>query len=379
MLDDRQAEAGAAGGAVARGVDAVEALEDAVELVGRDADAPVGDGDVDGDVVPGGRRRRPRSPRGSRRRRWPPGCRRRRRPARGCRAARVPRCRCAPARSARAAASVRLSSMARAMILSASTATGSSSGSSPCSRESSMICCTSRARRSLSVCIRPAKRCTASGSSAASMTASESSLIAPTGVFSSWLTLATKSRRIDSTRRSRVRSSTRARTSWLLSGATRAVTWRGGSPVALHEQLGLADLPVAAYLPDQLGQLAHGDLVTRARDPSRWRARRPSGRRRYRRRRGRELRSTESTAATPGGRAGSGASAGASVVRSPGTRARHHRPALLRAARRGGPGRSGSRLRSYAGFHPRLASRTGPYGTVHLRFTQRRQHFTWPP
>ena len=33
-------------------------------------------------------------------------------------------------------------------------------------------------------------------------------------------------------------------------------------PVALHEELGLADLPVASYLPDQLAQLAHGDLVT---------------------------------------------------------------------------------------------------------------------
>ena len=35
----------------------------------------------------------------------------------------------------------------------------------------------------------------------------------------------------------------------------------GRQSLALHEQLGLADLPVAAYLPDQLGQLAHGDLV----------------------------------------------------------------------------------------------------------------------
>ena len=85
--------------------------------------------------------------------------------------------------------------------------------------------------------------------------------MAPTGVFSSWLTLATKSRRIDSTRRSRVRSSTRASTSWQLSGATRAVTWRGGRPWRWTTQLGLADLPVAAYLPDQVGQLAHGDLV----------------------------------------------------------------------------------------------------------------------
>ena len=59
-------------------------------------------------------------------------------------------------------------------------------------------------------------------------TASASSRIAPTGVFSSWLTLATKSRRTASTRRSRVRSSTRASTSREPSGATRAVTWRGG-------------------------------------------------------------------------------------------------------------------------------------------------------
>ena len=58
-------------------------------------------------------------------------------------------------------------------------------------------------------------------------TASARSLIAPTGVFSSWDTLATKSRRTASTRRSRVRSSTRASTSRELSGATRAVTVRG--------------------------------------------------------------------------------------------------------------------------------------------------------
>ena len=161
----------------------------------------------------------------------------------------------------RAPASVRLSSIARAMILSTSTATGSSSGSSPWSRESSMICWTSRASRSLSVCIRPANRCTASGSSAASMTASESSWIAPTGVFSSWLTLATKSRRIDSTRRSRVRSSTRASTSWRAERGHPGGHVARWHPLALHEQLGLADLAVAAYLPDQLGQLAHGDLV----------------------------------------------------------------------------------------------------------------------
>ena len=55
--------------------------------------------------------------------------------------------------------------------------------------------------------------------------------MAPTGVLSSWLTLATKSRRTSSIRRSRVRSSTRASTRRLPSGATRAVTWRAGSPV----------------------------------------------------------------------------------------------------------------------------------------------------
>ena len=93
-----------------------------------------------------------------------------------------------------------------------------------------MICCTSRDRRSDSVSIRPAKRRTATGSSAASHAASASSLIAPTGVLSSWETLATKSRRTFSTRRSRVRSSTSASTSVEESGAHRTVTWRGVVP-----------------------------------------------------------------------------------------------------------------------------------------------------
>ena len=93
-----------------------------------------------------------------------------------------------------------------------------------------MTCWTNRESRSLSISIRAEKRLTASGSSAASCTASASSRIAPTGVFSSWLTLPTKSRRTASTRRSRVRSSTRASTSRAPSGATRAVTWRAGTP-----------------------------------------------------------------------------------------------------------------------------------------------------
>ena len=123
-----------------------------------------------------------------------------------------------------------LESTAKPSTSSRHTRVGVSSGSSACSRDSSMICWTSRPSRSLSVSIRSANRLTASGSSEASATASESSRIAPTGVLSSWLTLATKSRRTSSIRRSRVRSSTSASTSRLPSGATRAVTWRAGSP-----------------------------------------------------------------------------------------------------------------------------------------------------
>ena len=128
-----------------------------------------------------------------------------------------------------AAASMALVSTATSITSSSATGSGVSRGSSPWSRESSMTCCTSRESRSLSVSIRPANRLTASGSSDASPTASASSRIAPTGVFSSWLTLATKSRRTASTRRSRVRSSTSASTSREPSGATRAVTCRDGA------------------------------------------------------------------------------------------------------------------------------------------------------
>ena len=112
-----------------------------------------------------------------------------------------------------------------------------------------MICWTSLDSRSLSVSIRLAKRWTASGSSAASVMASASSRIAPTGVFSSWLTLATKSRRTASTRCSRVRSSTRASTSRAPSGATRAVRVRALLPLVEAElELALADLAVATDL-----------------------------------------------------------------------------------------------------------------------------------
>ena len=78
-------------------------------------------------------------------------------------------------------ASIALVSTAMPMTSSMLTAVGVSSGSSAWSRDSSMICCTRRVSRSLSVSIRPANRLTASGSSLASDTASASSLIAPTG------------------------------------------------------------------------------------------------------------------------------------------------------------------------------------------------------
>ena len=51
VLDDRQAEPRAAGGAVAGRVDPVEALEDAVDRAGGDADALVDHGDLDATLV----------------------------------------------------------------------------------------------------------------------------------------------------------------------------------------------------------------------------------------------------------------------------------------------------------------------------------------
>ena len=63
-------------------------------------------------------------------------------------------------------------------------------------------------------CIRPAKRLHGLGVvGGVAAPPRRAGVSAPTGVFSSWLTLATKSRRIASTRRSRVRSSTSTSTS----------------------------------------------------------------------------------------------------------------------------------------------------------------------
>ena len=115
---------------------------------------------------------------------------------------------------------------------------------------------------SLSTFIRLANRATASGSSLASRTASASRAMPPTGVFSSWLTLATKSRRTSSTRRALVRSSTRSST-WR--AAERGDARRDGDPAPAERapgqvELGLADHAVAPDLPGQVPQLGVGQL-----------------------------------------------------------------------------------------------------------------------
>ena len=109
----------------------------------------------------------------------------------------------------RASAKGRTSSTAWAMTESISNVAARASGSSPWRRDSSMMSLMSEDRRVDSTIIRSAKRCTLSLSSAELRMASARSASAPTGVLSSWLTLATKSRRTASTRRSSARSSTR--------------------------------------------------------------------------------------------------------------------------------------------------------------------------
>ena len=124
----------------------------------------------------------------------------------------------------------------------------SASGSSACSRDSSMIWATRSVSRADSIPIRPANRRTAGGSSAASSTASASSEIAPIGVLSSWLTLATKSRRVCSIRRAAVWSSARIRTCSSGSGATRAVRWVGAARSAADSRSWIRISAVAADL-----------------------------------------------------------------------------------------------------------------------------------
>src|SRR6478735_7983168 len=128
----------------------------------------------------------------------------------------------------------RLRSTASSAHAPTSVSCGSLMTSAPWRRESSTISLTRRVRRVDSTPMRVANRATASGSSCASRMASASRAIPPTGVLSSWLTLARKSRRISSTRAAWVRSSTR-RSTWLApSGATRADTTMRPSPIPLR-------------------------------------------------------------------------------------------------------------------------------------------------
>ena len=154
--------------------------------------------------------------------------------------------------------------MASATSSSTPTGSESSSGSSFCTRERSISSWTRLVSRVASFCMRPAKRSTASGSSAASRTASESRESAPTGVFSSWLTFATKSRRTASMRRASVRSSTRSSTSREPSGATRAETASASPPpraAAWQIQLDLAYLAVPPGVAGHLEHRLDGELA----------------------------------------------------------------------------------------------------------------------
>lgn len=72
--------------------------------------------------------------------------------------------------------------------------------SAPCSRDSSISSATMSPSRLASTSTFSANRRTVSESSADASSASASSAMAPTGVLSSWLTLATKSRRVASIR-----------------------------------------------------------------------------------------------------------------------------------------------------------------------------------
>ena len=98
-------------------------------------------------------------------------------------------------------AASRVRSRASATMSATSISVAPGIGSAPCTRDSSISSPTSFASRPPSCWMRAAKRCTASGSSAASWIASASRVSPPTGVFSSWETLATKSRRTLSSRR----------------------------------------------------------------------------------------------------------------------------------------------------------------------------------
>ena len=207
VAHDRQTEAGAAGLAAAGPVDAVEALEDAVEVARRDADAVVGDPQLDPLAVGRRRRRDDACPARSTSRRSRRGCETPTPAAGDRRASSGPRTR-SPSRSVmpRRSASWR----------DRSSASASTSRRAPTSRTTltaeldagQLQQVVDRAGDPVGLVDHlPAKRCTIAGSSS-SASASASTASAPTGVFSSWLMLATKSVRTASRRDRSVMSST---------------------------------------------------------------------------------------------------------------------------------------------------------------------------
>ena len=167
----------------------------------------------------------------------------------------------------RAPAFIRHLSSASATTASSLTGTGSGTGSAAWILDRVIRSFTRLVSLDASYRMRPAKRRTASGSSAASSTVSASRARAPTGVLSSWLTLATKSRLTSSTRRLSVWSS--ASTSTSPPPARRAergdANGEAGGAVAVlvigDLDLALADLAVPANLPGQGEQLADEQLI----------------------------------------------------------------------------------------------------------------------
>ncbi|SQC38004.1 Uncharacterised protein [Rothia kristinae] len=98
-----------------------------------------------------------------------------------------------------------------------------------------MTSCTRAVSRSDSLCRRRVKWRTASSSPAAESMASASRRTAPTGVFSSWETLATKSVRIAWARVISVRSSASSRMYSSATGAMRTLRMSTERPVAPRE------------------------------------------------------------------------------------------------------------------------------------------------
>lgn len=162
----------------------------------------------------------------------------------------------------------------RAVASTSSIETGrtSDSASSVWSLDRLMMRPVSCPRRAASAEIRVAKWRTCAGSSAADSMASASRVTAPTGVLSSWLVLATKSRRIWSRRSCSVTSRMISRVMRGLIALARADTSRGSrlSPPRVMRRDSVAELP-SLRPPHELTQLgvlerrSHLDAESRGR------------------------------------------------------------------------------------------------------------------